>query len=87
MDTTNKGQDAGNLHGTIVRITVPTTGAGYTIPSGNLLPSEGMKCESVVRSRLRVLILLRFCGENFLVFFVAAFTHVEHSSSNNLKPL
>lgn len=36
-DPDNHGQNPDDLHGTIVRIQVPTTGAGYDIPPGNYL--------------------------------------------------
>ncbi|CAN0331815.1 unnamed protein product, partial [Scytosiphon promiscuus] len=35
-DPSNTGQDTANLLGSIVRISVPSDGTGYTIPSGNL---------------------------------------------------
>lgn len=35
-DTDEHGQNLDDIHATIVRITVPTTGTGYTIPSGNV---------------------------------------------------
>lgn len=34
-DPDNHGQNPKDLHGTIVRIQVPTKGAGYDIPAGN----------------------------------------------------
>ncbi|CAM9805758.1 unnamed protein product, partial [Sphacelaria rigidula] len=40
-DLDNRSQDPTNLHGTMVRITVPTAGNGYTIPSGNLVAPGG----------------------------------------------
>lgn len=36
-DTDEHGQNIDDIHATIVRITVPTTGDGYTIPSGNIV--------------------------------------------------
>lgn len=38
-DTENSGQDTTNLLGSMMRISVPSDGTGYEIPSGNL-PSE-----------------------------------------------
>ena len=35
-DPMNTGQDTTNLLGSMIRITVPSDGTGYTIPSGNL---------------------------------------------------
>ena len=35
-DPLNTGQDTTNLLGSMIRITVPSDGTGYTIPSGNL---------------------------------------------------
>lgn len=39
-DTDEHGQNIDDIHGTIVRITVPTTGIGYTSPSGNVVGGE-----------------------------------------------
>ena len=36
LDTGNNAQDTTTLHGSIIRISVPSDGTGYTIPSGNL---------------------------------------------------
>ncbi|CAN0501406.1 unnamed protein product, partial [Laminaria digitata] len=35
-DDLNTGQDTTNLLGSMIRITVPSDGTGFTIPSGNL---------------------------------------------------
>lgn len=35
-DPKQHGQNIDDLHGTIVRITVPTSGTSYTIPAGNV---------------------------------------------------
>ncbi|CAN0557331.1 unnamed protein product, partial [Laminaria digitata] len=34
-DDLNTGQDTTNLLGSMIRITVPSDGTGFTIPSGN----------------------------------------------------
>lgn len=36
LDPDNHAQNVNDLHGTIVRISVPASGSGYTIPGGNL---------------------------------------------------
>lgn len=35
-DPDNNAQNTGNLFGSVIRISVPADGTGYTIPSGNL---------------------------------------------------
>lgn len=41
-DTENSGQDTTNLLGSIMRISVPSDGTGYEIPSGNLASEAGV---------------------------------------------
>lgn len=42
-DPLNRGQDTTNLLGSIIRISVPSDGTGYTIPSGNLGSECGLR--------------------------------------------
>lgn len=41
QDPLNTGQDTSNTLGSIIRISVPADGTGYTIPSGNLASERG----------------------------------------------
>lgn len=45
LDPENNGQDTSNHLGSMIRISVPSDGTGYLIPTGNL-PSEsnGVEC-------------------------------------------
>lgn len=47
-DPDQHGQSTDDIHATIVRITVPTTGTGYTIPSGNV--GSGKLCSFFLSS-------------------------------------
>ena len=43
-DPLDRGQDTTNLLGSVIRISVPSDGSGYTVPSGNLAGERPRRC-------------------------------------------